>query len=212
MDRLSFNLESEEVKYLYHADPTLGNIIKAIGTVDIPLSKDYYSSIVKQIIGQQFSLKAAATIKERLENIWPNLQAELLEKITDEQIRCVGVSRPKITYIRELTHKHLSGEVDLSKIDMLGDEDVIKVLTSVKGIGTWTAEMFLIFSLGRLNILSYNDISIRNAIRLLYQMEKDDPLDLDHFYHKWKPYNSIASLYLWEAIDLELFKKSKNDV
>ncbi len=86
----------------------------------------------------------------------------------------------------------------------------MKTLTNVNGIGNWTAEMFLIFSLGRLNILSYGDISIKNAIRWLYNVDKNEPLDLNHFYSKWNPYNTIASLYLWEAINIGLTKETSD--
>lgn len=170
------------------------------------MKENYYQSIVKQIIGQQLSLKAAATINNRLENIWPNLRPGILENIDDEELRSAGVSRPKIKYIRDLSQKYLKEEIHLEKIHMLGDEEIISVLTSVKGIGKWTSEMFLIFSLGRQDILSYTDVSIKNAIRWLYQIDKEEPLDLDCFCNKWKPYNTIASLYLWEAINTELIK------
>ncbi|UOQ92190.1 DNA-3-methyladenine glycosylase 2 family protein [Halobacillus shinanisalinarum] len=206
MDKLYFTLEDDRIKHLSQIDPELNNLIKVIGTIDIPLKTDYHRSIVKQIIGQQLSLKAAHTINTRLEEIWPNLQPELLEGLSDEQIRSVGVSRAKLKYIRELTEKHLSNEVDFSSIHLLEDEEVIKTLTDIKGIGRWTAEMFLIFSLGRLNVLSYGDVSIKNSIRWLYQMEKDEPLDLDFHYKKWEPFNSIVSLYLWNAINLGIVK------
>ncbi|UOR13661.1 DNA-3-methyladenine glycosylase family protein [Halobacillus amylolyticus] len=206
MDKLYFTLEDESIKYLSQIDPQLNNLIKVIGTIDIPLNKDYYRSIVKQIIGQQLSLKAAHTINTRLEEIWPNLQPELLENLSDEQIRSAGVSRPKIKYIRELTQKHLSNEVDFSSIHLLENEEVIKTLTSITGIGRWTAEMFLIFSLGRLNVLSYGDVSIKNSIRWLYQLEKGEPLDLEVYCKKWRPFNSVVSLYLWEAINSDFVK------
>lgn len=208
MNQLHFTLESKEIKYLLEADPKLNRLIKAIGPIHFSLHKNYYQSIVKQIIGQQLSLKAAATICHRLECIWPNYEAEQLKRITDEELRHVGVSRPKIKYIKDLTQKLLNGDIDLSTIDSLSDEEVLHVLTNVKGIGKWTAEMFLIFSLGRLNVLSYGDISIQNTIRWLYQIDKEEPLDLDYFYHKWKPYNSIVSLYLWEALDSGLTKQT----
>lgn len=179
-----------------------------IGPIHIPLRTNYYQSIVKQIIGQQLSLKAAATICDRLDQIWPNFEAEKFNLISDHALRCVGVSRPKINYIKDLTEKYLNGDINLSTIATLDDRDVIELLTTVKGIGKWTAEMFLIFSLGRLNVLSYGDISIQNTIKWLYQIGKEAPLELDGFYNKWSPYNTIVSLYLWEALDSGLTKQS----
>ncbi|MFD2924757.1 DNA-3-methyladenine glycosylase family protein [Halobacillus naozhouensis] len=187
-------------------DPKLHRLMKKIDVIEIPLKRDYYQSVVKQIVGQQLSLKAAHTINTRLENIWPGLQPGLLNDLSDEQINSVGVSRPKIRYIRELTQKYLTKEVDFSHIHSLEDEEVIQTLTSIKGIGKWTAEMFLIFALGRLNVLSYGDVSIQNSIRWLYEIDKDEPLNLDYFHEKWSPFNSVVSLYLWEAINSGMVK------
>ncbi|CAH0344174.1 DNA-3-methyladenine glycosylase 2 family protein [Bacillus sp. CECT 9360] len=207
MNKLYFTIDDDKVRHLSQADPKLKELIEVIGTIDIPLNTDFYRSIVKQIIGQQLSLKAAATIAGRVQEVWQDFNPELLDVLEDEQIRSAGVSRPKISYIRDLAQKHKLKEVDFSTIHLLEDEEVMTTLTSVKGIGKWTAEMFLIFSLGRLDVLSYGDVSIKNAIRWLYQIGKDEPLDLDHFYEKWKPYNSIVSLYLWEAINLGVIKE-----
>jgi len=212
MDKLHFTINDDRIKYLSEVDPNLSKLIKAVGTVEVSLKNDYYSSLVKQIIGQQLSLKAAHTITSRVEKIWHNLDPYLLNGIKDEDIRGAGVSTPKLKYIRNLTEKHLSKEVDFSSIHLLNDKEVIEVLTSVKGIGNWTAEMFLIFSLGRLDVLSYGDVSIKNAIRWLYQIDKEAPLNLESYYERWKPYNSIVSLYLWEAIDLGLVKNHPNEL
>lgn len=212
MGKLYFTIDDDKVRYLTQADPTLKKLFESIGTIDIPLNTDYYRSIVRQIIGQQLSLKAAATIVGRVQEVWQDFNPELLDGLEDEQIRSAGVSRPKISYIRDLAQKHKSKEVDFSTIHLLEDAEIITNLTSVKGIGKWTAEMFLIFSLGRLDVLSYGDVSIKNSIRWLYQIGKDEPLDLDHFHEKWKPYNSIVSLYLWEAINLGVIKEYPDGV
>ncbi|RFU63251.1 DNA-3-methyladenine glycosylase [Bacillus sp. V59.32b] len=212
MDKLYFTIDDDRVRQLSQADPKLKKLIEVVGIIDIPLNTDYYRSIVKQIIGQQLSLKAAATIVGRVQQVWQDFNPELLDEMEDEHIRSAGVSRPKISYIRDLAQKHKLKEVDFSTIHLLEDEEVITTLTSVKGIGKWTAEMFLIFSLGRLDVLSYGDVSIKNSIRWLYQIGKDEPLDLDHFYEKWKPYNSIVSLYLWEAINLGMIKEYPDGV
>lgn len=212
MNKLSFNLEDVRVQHLSETDPKLKELITSIGAIEIPLRTNFYKSLVNQIIGQQLSLKAAKTISNRLEAIWEDFNPELLSNIPDDKIRGAGISFPKLKYIKDLTQKHLNGEIDLSHIDLLNDEEVINILMSIKGVGKWTAEMFLIFSLGRLNILSYNDVSINNAIRWLFQIEKEKTLCLNSFKEKWEPYNTIASLYLWKAIDLGFTKKQPNEI
>ncbi|MEQ6390993.1 DNA-3-methyladenine glycosylase 2 family protein [Bacillaceae bacterium S4-13-58] len=206
MEKYYYTYNHPHALHLSEVDPILKKLIEKVEVIDVPLRKDYYNSIVKQIIGQQLSLKAAHTITNRVLQLWGNFDPILLEQIDNDQLRNTGVSRPKISYIRDLTNKHINGEVDLKTIHLLKDEDVIERLTSVKGIGKWTAEMFLIFSLGRMNILSFGDVSIQNAIRWLYKLEKDQPLDLQPFYEKWSPYNTVASLYLWQAINSGIVK------
>ncbi|QDP39839.1 DNA-3-methyladenine glycosylase family protein [Radiobacillus deserti] len=179
MKKLYFTIDHEFIQHLINRDPVLKKLIHKIGTIDITLQQNYYQSIVQQIIGQQLSLKAAATIIGRVEKQWKKFDPAIINELEDDVLRSAGVSKPKITYIRDLTEKHLTQEVDLSQLHLHSDEEVLQQLTSVKGIGKWTAEMFLIFSLGRLNVLSYGDVSIQNAIRWLYQLDKNTPLDLD---------------------------------
>jgi len=186
----------------------IAKIIEAVGTIDTALDKNYYSFLVKRIIAQQLSLKAAYTITTRVEQLWPDLKLELLQHISDDDLRKAGISRPKILYIRHLTEHVLNGSLQLNQFIHLEDDEVMNELQKVKGIGKWTAEMFLLFSLGRLNILSFGDVSIQNAVRWLYRVPKDIPLDLNYYYEKWNPYNTIASLYLWEALDLGLLNKN----
>lgn len=174
MNTLYFTLEGAELKHLSEADPKLHHLIKAIGPIKITLNKDYYRSLVKSIIGQQLSLKAAQTISTRVEKIWSNFDPETFDSMEDDLLRGCGISRLKIKYLRDLTQKYVSGEVDFTTLHLLQDDEVIKTLTNIKGIGKWTAEMFLIFSLGRLNILSYSDVSIRNGIKWLYGLSKED--------------------------------------
>lgn len=206
MNTLPFTLENEEVKYLTEKDPGLSLLIHKIGPIELQLDKDYYRSLVKRIVGQQLSIKAAQTIFTRVEVVWKNLDPKRLNEVEDQTLRDAGLSRAKITYLRDLTEKHLSGEVDFSTIQLMEDEQVIEALTKIKGVGKWSAEMFLIFSLGRLNILSTQDVSIRNAIKWLNNMSKEEDVDFTYFYEKWSPYNSVASLFLWEAVNRGLLK------
>jgi len=195
-------LEEEKIKFLCQTDEKLKQLIYSIGSIEkFSLEKDYYKSLVKRIIGQQVSLKVAAIFEKRIDTVWENFNPEKFQYIKEIDLREAGLSYRKISYIRDLTEKYVSGELDFDKLPSLSDQEVINELTKVKGIGQWSAEMFMIFSLGRLNILSFADVSIQNAIRWLYDIPKEEHLDLHYYYEKWNPYNSIASLYLWEAID-----------
>lgn len=207
MDRIQFALNDVEVQYLIQSDPKLETLIKIVHRVEIDLDSNYYRSLVRQIIWQQLSWKAAASITKRVESLWGGYDPETFLQIPEESWRSTGLSRQKIRYIRDLTEKVLSGQVDFERFYRLGDREVIQELERVKGIGRWTAEMFLIFSLGRLNVLSFKDVSIQNAVRWLYGIPKTAPLDLVPFSEKWNPYNTIASLYLWEGIDKGYLKK-----
>lgn len=207
MDQLLISLNHQGVLHLRKMDEKLSEIIDKINEIEITLDKNYYSFLIKRIIAQQLSLKAAYTITKRIEVIWPNLTPELLQYISDDDLRSAGVSRPKIGYMRHLTELVLNGDLQFEQFIHLEESEILRELLKVKGIGKWTAEMFLLFSLGRLDILSFGDVSIQNAIRWLYRISKEDSLDLNYYYEKWQPYNSIASLYLWEAIDRGMLNK-----
>jgi len=207
MERLSFTMNSSEVKHLMKVDDVLKKLIEKIGSIYIPIDTQYYQSLVKQIIGQQLSLVVAGRIISRVEAVWNKFDIHRLSQIEEDVLRSTGLSRSKITYIKDLTEKVLNGDLDFEQIKTLNDEQALKELMKVKGIGPWTAEMFLIFSLGRLNILSFKDVSIQNAIRWLYQIPKDEEVKLQHFYEKWYPYNTVASLYLWEGVDQKILTK-----
>lgn len=208
MDRLFFSPDHQEILHLSKKDKKLSKLIEEVGTIEIALDRDYYSFLIKRIIAQQLSLKSAYTITKRVEQLWLGLKPEHLQNISDNDLRSAGVSRPKLKYMHHLTEQVLNGNLQFNRFIHLDDNEVMKELLEVKGIGKWTAEMFLIFSLGRLNVLSFGDVSIQNSIRWLYKIPKDVPLELNFYYEKWKPYNSIASLYLWESVDMGILNKN----
>lgn len=195
---LNFNYESPEVLKLREIDPTLECLIKYIDGVSITLKDNLYQALVRQIVGQQLSIKAADTIWGRVESLCRDFKPERINEVSNEELRAVGISKQKISYIRDLSSKIISGDLTLEKMYLMEDHEVISTLTNVKGIGRWTAEMFLIFSLGRQNVLSLGDISLQRSARWLFQ---NDTLDLSTNYEKWSPYNTIVSLYLWEAVN-----------
>jgi len=166
--------------------------------------EDYFINLTRSIIGQQLSGKAAATIISRFEKLFPKnkISAKHLIKLTDKKLRGVGMSYSKASFIKDLAKKTLNGEVSFKNINKLNDEDVAKHLVQVKGIGPWTAEMFLMFSLARPNIFSHKDLGLNRAIQKLYGFKKPPTVkQVEKIITKWEPYKTYASFALWESLD-----------
>lgn len=162
--------------------------------------------LVRAIVFQQLSTKAATTIYNRLIALMPSAQPtpDALGALTEEQLRAAGISRQKAAYLRDLCAKVGGGDVLLTEIDALTDENVIAALTKVKGIGRWTAEMFLIFRLQRPDVLPLDDLGIVNAVQKAYGLRKPpNPERIRKLGEAWRPYRSIASWYLWRSLDNE---------
>ncbi|OAS23890.1 hypothetical protein A8708_08500 [Paenibacillus oryzisoli] len=190
---------------LSQTDPKLARLIELIGELTLTPSSRPYESLVMSIISQQLSAKAALTIKTRVQQLIPSITPEDVLTTDEEAIRQCGVSYPKIRYIRDLSTKVLSREVMLDQLQDVDTTELLKQLTSVKGIGIWTAEMFLIFALGRPDILSLGDAGLQRAARWLHALpERPDKNYLSLAAEGWAPYRSFASLYLWRAIDTGL--------
>ncbi len=195
-------------RLLLRRDPILAAIIRQHGPCGLAdaLRVDHFSALVRAIIFQQLSTKAAATIHARLLTLIPDGQVtpQTLAAISEHQFRDVGVSRQKSMYLRDLCAKVASGDVILDAIEMLEDEDVIAALTRVKGIGRWTAEMFLMFRLHRPDVLPVGDLGILTAVQKAYGLRKrPTPERLRELAEAWKPYRSIACWYLWRSLDNE---------
>ena len=199
-----FELHSKELLTLQTNDPQLAKLIGLIGEISFDIRQDRFSALIGSIIGQQLSVKAASTISSRFFKLLNNeVNPSTIEKLSDDTMREAGLSKQKISYIRDLCAKVNTSEVDLLTIDNVSDEEVIELLTKVKGIGIWTAEMFLIFSLSRKNILSLGDVGLQRACKWLYNSSNDVDKKalLKEKGKSWTPFSSIASLYLWAAID-----------
>ena len=193
-------------RVLLRRDPVLAGIIRQHGacTISDALRVDHFSALVRAIIFQQLSTKAASTIHGRLMALLPDGQPtpERLAAISDEQFRGVGISRQKAMYLRDLAARVESGEVTLDAVGELDDEAVITALTKVKGIGRWTAEMFLMFRLLRPDVLPVGDLGIVTAVQKAYGLRKRPTADrLRQLGEAWKPYRSIACWYLWRSLD-----------
>jgi len=166
--------------------------------------RDAYGALLRSIVGQQLSTKAARTIYGRLTDLFDGrapTPAELLE-LDPEAIRAAGLSRPKVAYLRDLAERVEDGELQLDRLAELPDDEVFEQLTAVKGLGRWTADMFLIFHLGRPDVLPVGDQGIRRAVQAAYELEElPDAAELERIAEPWRPHRSLACLYLWSSLD-----------
>ena len=197
-------------RHLRRRDPVMRQLIKdGGGVLDLEGRRrgrpaDAYGALVRSIVGQQLSTKAAATIYGRLTELYggrtPTPQ-ELLD--TDpEAIRAAGMSRAKTDYLRSLAEHVLSGELELDRLNELVDDEIVAELTAVKGLGVWTAHMFLIFHLQRPDVLPVGDLGVRSAIRTAYGLDElPAPAQMQELAEPWRPHRSLASLYLWRSLD-----------
>jgi DNA-3-methyladenine glycosylase II len=165
----------------------------------------YFGALVSAILGQQISVKAARSIRARLEALVPagqEMTPDLILSLTPEQLRAAGLSRAKALYVVDLAEKVRNGTLDLALVAEMPDEDVADVLTRVKGIGRWTADMFLIFCLGRCDVLPVGDLGLRAAAQRVYSLSAlPDPRTLRAIAEPWRPYRSVATWYLWRSLD-----------
>jgi DNA-3-methyladenine glycosylase II len=195
------------VGHIRSADPIMRRLIDTVGPFTLrPERRRRFSVLARAIISQQVSTAAARTIRGRLEGVIDNggLTAEGIARLTEPQLRSVGLSRQKASYLLDLACKTLDGTVRLDRIGRLPDEAVIEMLTQVKGIGRWTAEMFLIFSLGRLDVLPVDDLGVRAAIKELYGLDDlPDKKTCMEIAAPWRPYATIGSWYCWRSLDLK---------
>jgi DNA-3-methyladenine glycosylase II len=185
-------------------DPVLAVVIKRVGSFALKPEPGGYEILVRSILSQQISVAAARTIRGRLQKLLPGgkLSAKNIHALSDEQLQSVGVSRQKQTYLRHLTSCTLDGTINFRRIPKGSDEDAIAELIQVKGIGRWTAQMFLMFSLGRIDVFAPDDLGLRNAIHKLYEIPgKLSSSELERHSEKWKPYRTIASWYLWRSLE-----------
>lgn len=192
--------------YLSRTDPILAPIIAKYGAISLNPHRNYYEALVGEIISQQLSVKAAASIRARFVALFgdtfPDPQAILGKDV--EQLRTAGLSRSKANYIRDMAAQIISGNLQFEHLDSLSNEDVISEFTAVKGVGEWTAHMFLMFCMGRLDVLAYGDLGIRVGIRELYRLEAtpspDQVKEVAERNH-WHPYETVACQYIWASRD-----------
>jgi DNA-3-methyladenine glycosylase II len=192
------------IVHLKKADPVLGSIIDRVGSYKIEHSEPGFSTLVTSIVNQQLSGRVADVILGRLRAMLPSGQVtpQAILKLTPVKMRKAGLSKQKTAYIRDLARKTLKGHVNFETLADLPDHEVIEHLTQVKGIGVWTAHMFLIFALRRPDVLATGDLGVRNAIRKAYQLEElPHPAQIEEMAVTWRPYCSVAMWYLWRSLE-----------
>jgi len=199
-------------KALAAAEPTMAALIERVGKIDLATRlerrkeerpADAYGALLRAIVGQQLSTKAARTIYLRVLDLFDGQTPtpEQLLEAREEDLRGAGLSGRKTEYIRDLASHVLAGELELDRLGELGDEEVIEEIVAVRGLGRWTAEMFLIFHLQRPDVLSGGDLGIRKAIQIEYGLEEmPPPKQVIEIGEPWRPHRSLASLYLWESL------------
>ena len=192
----------EAKKELSIKDDNLRKIINMSGDEYLNTSKDPFVTLFNSILGQQISVSAATSIKKKITSK-VKINPKDINKISNEILKNCGLSRMKISYLKDLSSKIINKEISFKDLNKFEDSEVIKYLTNVKGIGDWTAEMFMIFHLGRSNILPVKDIGIINSLVNMYGEDKKN-INFEKYYLLWSPWNTVASWYLWRNIDQKI--------
>lgn len=193
------------VNHLKKADRVLRSIIERVGPCRMEFGEPEFSSVAEAIVYQQLNGKAAVTIFNRFVALAgdPLTPAGIL-RLSDEQLRSVGLSKQKSAYLKDLAAKTADGLLNFTRLPDMSDEDVIEHLTQVKGVGVWTAHMFLMFSLRRPNVLPTGDYGVQMAIKKHYKKRKlPKPKDMEKIAKAWEPYRSVACWYMWRSLDIK---------
>ncbi|WP_057880586.1 DNA-3-methyladenine glycosylase family protein [Companilactobacillus kimchiensis] len=199
---------SPEIKYLCQKDKHLAKVIQMIGPLDYYLAEDGYAFLVSQIIGQMLSNKVADVLTNRLtDTCHGKITLAEIDQLTDVEIHELGLSRSKVSYIRNLNQAVKSGTIDFDKYREMSDNDVINSLTTVKGIGNWSAKMYLLFSLDRPNVLPFEDLAFLQSYGWVYKTDDYTAKTVQKKCLKWSPYTSIAARYMYEALNTGLTKE-----
>jgi len=189
------------IRHLRTADPIMRAVIRRAGPFRLDLRHDRFHALALAIVSQQISGKAARSVWEKLKTIAAPLSAERIRQLSVDELRVAGLSRQKASYILDLATHVTEGRLKLNRMGRLSDDAVTESLVAVKGIGVWTAQMFLIFSLGRLDVLPHGDLGVRMAIQKLYGLDELPDRETCHrIAEPWRPYASIATWYCWRSL------------
>jgi len=207
---LSGNTDTARAE-LAASDPVMAGLVERLGEMSIAerqrrrgvTKPDAYGALLRTIVGQQLSTKAARTIHERVLALFAGRtpSPEELLAVSEEELRAAGLSGRKVSYIRDLATHVLNGELELDRLDDLSDDEVIEEIVAVRGLGRWSAEMFLMFHLGRPDVFSGGDLGLRRAIQVAYALEEmPTPQEAEERAEQWRPHRTLAAVYLWESL------------
>lgn len=193
-----FEYGDEETSWLAARDPRMAEVIAAVGQVRREVTPDLFAALVNSIVGQQISTKAQVTIWKRIVDALGDVTPERIDALSDDELQTFGLSFRKVGYIKGAAARVLSGELDLDAVAQLPDDEVRRELSALPGIGVWTAEMLMTFSLQRPDIMSYGDLAIQRGLRMLHHHRRITPELFAKYRRRYSPYGTVASLYLWE--------------
>ena len=192
-----FQYDESAIEYLKQKDKRLAKVINKVGKIEREVDSDLFSSVVHHIIGQQISTKAQATIWQRMQDHLGAVNADTILTAGTDRLQSFGMTFKKAEYITDFAEKVHTGAFDLHAVEHMSDEDAIRELSSLKGIGVWTAEMILLFCMQRPDIFSYDDLAIQRGLRMVYHHRSIDRRLFEKYRRRFHPYCSVASLYLW---------------
>ena len=192
-----FKYGEKEISYLKNKDKKLAEVIEKVGLIERETDPELFSALVHHIVGQQISTKVQATIWERMKKSLGAVTPETILNASVDEIRSFGISLRKVEYIKDFAEKVHTGEFDIEAAEKMEDDKLIKYLTTLKGVGVWTAEMILLFCLQRPNVFSFDDLAIQRGLRMVYHHRKIDRKLFEKYKRRFSPYCSVASLYLW---------------
>jgi DNA-3-methyladenine glycosylase II len=193
-----FQYGQVELDYLKKKDKKLGQAIDRIGTIERKVIPDLFTALINSIVSQQISSKAAATVWNRMQEHFGAIMPLTIASATIEEIQQCGLSTRKAGYIKGIGETVVQGELNISEFPQLADSEIIKCLSSLHGVGVWTAEMLMIFSMQRPDVVSWGDLAIRRGMMNLYGLKELDKAKFERYKKRYSPYGSVASLYLWE--------------
>lgn len=198
-------VNAKNIELLGMKDESMKILIAIVGSIDFEVIADPFISLVNSIVYQQLSFKAANSIWKRVESLVGEITPEKILEKNHEELRSCGVSNSKAIYIKNIANSFVENGYSRDYFENLTDEEIVDELVKIKGVGKWTADMFLIFCLARENVLSFADLSLKNGLRWLYQLDREvNKSDYDRFYKLFSPYNTLASLYIWKIQERKL--------
>lgn len=202
-DCVCYSVEATE--YLMSKDKKLAQAIEAVGSIHRKKDGDVFTSVVNSIVGQQISAAGLKTVLKRLyDKLGGKVSPETILALSDDELQSCGMTFRKVEYIKAFCEKVKSGEFDLGALDGMSDDEVIEALTSLKGIGRWTAEMILIFSMNRMNVFAFDDVGIHRGMRMVYHHRKITKEMFERYRRRFAPYCTVASLYFWAISHMDV--------